>query len=74
MNVDINLINNIKISGHVLIAGPLFSGKSMLMTKLADKYAEKSFDSTILEYSTKIYNKPLYMAKIAEYGKKKKPK
>lgn len=44
MNLDINLINNISIGGHVLIAGPLFSGKSMLMTKLADKYVEKGFD------------------------------
>lgn len=34
MNLDINLINNVSIDGHVLIAGPLFSGKSMLMTKL----------------------------------------
>ena len=32
-------------------------------------YVEKCFDNTILEYSNKMYNKSLCMAKIEEYGK-----
>ena len=62
-------INNLRSFGMVANENDFSRTDLYEYNKKYYLYAEKCFDSTILEYSTKIYNKPLYMAKIAEYGK-----